>query len=559
MSKGGSTTSKTEIPEWLENAAIENINKGRDVSQIGYTPYYGPDVAAFSPMQTQSMQSTGNAASAFGLAPQGFDAMAGMPQAQTFAGGVQGYSSAPLYEESLATFKEKRPAQYNAIMGMFIDPITGQLTQRDYSATDEQKDQMIDRTPTVAPDYSININNQATGGSGTGGAGGTGTGGAGGTAAGGAGGSNWADIDTDTTGWVGDATGGAGGAGGVGGVGGATYDSIYNQAEYGDLTGGETFTGDDGEYYTVGGGEGQVDAGLANAVVDGQAAVTTPYNMGSVTEVDVFTGDDGGLYEIGGGVGQVDAGLAGAVGTGALPDNLQYGDWEPEDYSLEGGLPAADAPINLGGDYGTDYSDPTQPPVDSSGVVDPLMTSGEALGNIATTVSPTLGLLDTILGDDTLPPVTELDNSDAIGGLLDPRITANPDAARDLMLRMIVGLADMDMAYDMNRDGTIDISDISALNQNQIANNPSSVPQTQITQNQPIVDPVMGTQVSMGNGGVLTTSDGSPVYTAPPVESQSQKNTRVASELAAAQAYQDLINNPPVYTNTGRTGYNFGL
>ena len=66
----------------MENAAIENINKARDVSQIGYVPYYGPDVAAFSPMQQQSMQSTGNAASAFGLAPQGFNAMAGMPQAQ---------------------------------------------------------------------------------------------------------------------------------------------------------------------------------------------------------------------------------------------------------------------------------------------------------------------------------------------------------------------------------------------------------------------------------------------------------------------------------------------
>mgnify|MGYP003644267725 CR=1 FL=1 len=51
MSKGGTTSGSTEIPAWLENAAIENINKARDVSQIGYVPYYGPDVAAFSPMQ----------------------------------------------------------------------------------------------------------------------------------------------------------------------------------------------------------------------------------------------------------------------------------------------------------------------------------------------------------------------------------------------------------------------------------------------------------------------------------------------------------------------------
>jgi len=143
MSKGGSTTSKTEIPAWLEGAAIENINKARGVSELGYVPYYGPDVAAFSPMQQQSMQSTGNAASAFGLAPQGFDAMAGMPQAQSFAGGIQGYSSAPLYEESLAQLQQKRPAQYKAMTDMFIDPFTGARPSGDYTATPAQVEQMF--------------------------------------------------------------------------------------------------------------------------------------------------------------------------------------------------------------------------------------------------------------------------------------------------------------------------------------------------------------------------------------------------------------------------------
>ena len=125
MSKGGTSTSNTQIPAYLEDAVRENINRARDVSQIGYTLYYGADVAAFSPMQQQSMRSTGNAASAFGLAPQGFDATAGIPQAQTFAGGVQGYSSAPLYEQSLDNLFANAPAQYNAINNMFIDPFTG--------------------------------------------------------------------------------------------------------------------------------------------------------------------------------------------------------------------------------------------------------------------------------------------------------------------------------------------------------------------------------------------------------------------------------------------------
>ena len=143
MSKGGSTTSKTEIPAWLEGAAIENINKARGVSELGYVPYFGPDVAAFSPMQQQSMQSTGNAASAFGLAPQGFDAMAGMPQAQSFAGGIQGYSSAPLYEESLAQLQQNRPAQYKAMTDMFTDPFTGARPSGDYTATPAQVEQMF--------------------------------------------------------------------------------------------------------------------------------------------------------------------------------------------------------------------------------------------------------------------------------------------------------------------------------------------------------------------------------------------------------------------------------
>ena len=143
MSKGGTTSGSTEIPAWLENAAIENINKARDVSQIGYVPYYGPDVAAFSPMQQQSMQSTGNAASAFGLAPQGFNAMAGMPQAETFAGGVQGYSSAPLYEQSLDNLFANAPAQYRAMSDMFIDPFTGAAPRSGYGATQAQTAQMV--------------------------------------------------------------------------------------------------------------------------------------------------------------------------------------------------------------------------------------------------------------------------------------------------------------------------------------------------------------------------------------------------------------------------------
>tara|TARA_R110000737_G_scaffold268874_2_gene276231 strand:+ start:465 stop:1076 length:612 start_codon:yes stop_codon:yes gene_type:complete len=122
----GSTTNKTEIPAWLEESARGNIAQGRDVANLGYVPYYGPDVAAFTPMQQASFQNTGQAANAFGMAGGGLTGMEGMPQAQQFAGGVSGYSSAPMYEQALAQLEARNPGQFAAIQNMFINPQTGQ-------------------------------------------------------------------------------------------------------------------------------------------------------------------------------------------------------------------------------------------------------------------------------------------------------------------------------------------------------------------------------------------------------------------------------------------------
>jgi hypothetical protein len=122
--KGGSTTSSVEIPAWLENAAQTNLARADQLSTIGYTPYYGPDVAALTPMQQASMQNTNQGASAFGMAAP-TDAMAGMPQAQTFAGGVQGYSSGGLYDQALSELQTRRPGQFAALNAPFINPYTG--------------------------------------------------------------------------------------------------------------------------------------------------------------------------------------------------------------------------------------------------------------------------------------------------------------------------------------------------------------------------------------------------------------------------------------------------
>lgn len=122
--KGGSATSSVTVPKWIQDAAKRNLSRADYIGQIGYTPYYGPDVAAFSPMQLAAMNSTNAAANAFGMGGPA-DAMSGMPAPQTYAGGVQGYGSAPLYQGALDQLQANAPGQFEAISNMFIDPVTG--------------------------------------------------------------------------------------------------------------------------------------------------------------------------------------------------------------------------------------------------------------------------------------------------------------------------------------------------------------------------------------------------------------------------------------------------
>ena len=123
--KGGSQTSTVEVPDWIEGPARQNLGRAEAISKIGYVPYYGPDVAAMTPMQEAAAQNVASAASAFGMqAPTGAG-ITGMPAAQEFAGGIRGYSSAPLFEQTLETFGEKRPGQKAAIDDLFINPTSG--------------------------------------------------------------------------------------------------------------------------------------------------------------------------------------------------------------------------------------------------------------------------------------------------------------------------------------------------------------------------------------------------------------------------------------------------
>lgn len=131
--KGGSQTTEVAVPKYIEDAARANLSRANDVANIGPIRYEGPDVAAFSPMQLAAARGLSDTASAFGVAGGGMsdqDLRGGMPEPTEFAGGVLGYSSAPMYDEALAALKASSPGQYDYINSMFIDPVTGERGSR---------------------------------------------------------------------------------------------------------------------------------------------------------------------------------------------------------------------------------------------------------------------------------------------------------------------------------------------------------------------------------------------------------------------------------------------
>ena len=124
--KGGKKTQETTIPEWLRGPAERNLARAEAVQQIEYMPYYGPDVAAFTPAQNAAFNANIGAAEAFGLlAPNTLTATSGMPT-PTDWDGFSGYSSQPMYESALAELKAKQPgavAQYDALFGNQVPAI----------------------------------------------------------------------------------------------------------------------------------------------------------------------------------------------------------------------------------------------------------------------------------------------------------------------------------------------------------------------------------------------------------------------------------------------------
>tara|TARA_R110000803_G_scaffold78624_2_gene143813 strand:- start:448 stop:1146 length:699 start_codon:yes stop_codon:yes gene_type:complete len=125
--KGGSKTTETTIPEWIRAPADRNLQRAEAVQQLEYMPYYGAQVAALNENQINAMQNNANAASAFGLlAPT--DVMADMPTPTTYANGMKGYSSMPIYDQAMAELKTSNPSNMDAYDALFGGRTTFGLT-----------------------------------------------------------------------------------------------------------------------------------------------------------------------------------------------------------------------------------------------------------------------------------------------------------------------------------------------------------------------------------------------------------------------------------------------
>jgi len=107
----GSKTSTTEVPAYIEDASKQAIGMANARNELGYVPYYGPDVAAFNPMQMNAMQGSNTMAQSMGLPTAGLSLMA----PTDYGNGVWGHSSAPVYEDSMARLQAANPELFDAL------------------------------------------------------------------------------------------------------------------------------------------------------------------------------------------------------------------------------------------------------------------------------------------------------------------------------------------------------------------------------------------------------------------------------------------------------------
>lgn len=118
--KGGGSTSRQEIPKYIEEPTKRNLRRAEVAQNIGYMPYIGPDLAAMSPTQLAARENVMGAASAYGLSTP--TAGTGLPEATDFGGGIVGYSSYPLFDQAREELRKRDPNQMAIYESLFGDP-----------------------------------------------------------------------------------------------------------------------------------------------------------------------------------------------------------------------------------------------------------------------------------------------------------------------------------------------------------------------------------------------------------------------------------------------------
>ena len=124
----GSEETKQELPKWYEDAAQANISRAQDISEMGYMPYYGVDVAGFTPMQQSAMQNTNRMAQQYGMNVADQPSPYNMVTDPTT--GIQGFRSGDVFDQARNELKQRAPAQYDYYNSMVIDPVTGEYGSR---------------------------------------------------------------------------------------------------------------------------------------------------------------------------------------------------------------------------------------------------------------------------------------------------------------------------------------------------------------------------------------------------------------------------------------------
>ena len=308
--KGGSSTTSVEVPQYIEDAAKFNLRQAGalgqpGIAQIGYVPYYGADVAAFTPTQEAAFQNVAGQAGAFGLTTPAGGVMAGMPTPQEFAGGIRGYSSAPMYEETLGEFARRRPAQFNLIESLFINPVTGEF----------EGAPAVDATPPVV-------------GGGTGGGGG-GTGGGGGGGLGGAGGGGGGGVIIPEIPYVPDIP---------------LVEDEVNIVPVGDATAGDIIAQTDIDALS------DAMTGIGLGGIPDTAGQKYQYYNPDIDYTDAFQSDITGQY-----VGTLDPSAEGIAAVQAAQDQLGIGQVSDDFYTEQPIYSASDLPLGTS-TQGFDYS-----------------------------------------------------------------------------------------------------------------------------------------------------------------------------------------------------------